>query len=239
MFPQLGQISFFPYHFAPSGWLYCHGQLLSIAENDALYFLLRNKFGGDGQTTFALPDLRNAAPPEYHYCIATKGYFKPNNYEGLLGETFLSFDASSAQNLLECTGQSLTKNQYPLLEVFMGTRFGGSGGNFNLPDLRGKAPDGFRYVMSVTGDDPNFRNHRDPLVGELFLLPYEVNADTFLPCDGRNLPVNKNQALYSLIGNTFGGDSNMTNFNLPDMRSMAPAKFSYYICSAGVYPNRP
>lgn len=238
MFPMLSQISFFPYHFAPVGWMYCHGQLLSIAEYDALFYLLQNKFGGDGQSTFALPDLRSAAPAEYNYCIATKGYFRPQNYEGILGETFLSFDPPSAQNLVECTGQSLAKNKYPLLDVFMGSRFGGSGGNFNIPDLKDKAPNKFRYVMGVTGDDPNYLHQRDPLVGELFLLPFDLNVDRFLLCDGRKVPVNKYQALFSLIGNKFGGDDQMTNFNLPDMRSMAPAKFNYYISAAGVYPSR-
>ncbi len=79
----------------------------------------------------------------------------------------------------------------PLLDVYMGTLFGGGGGNFNLPDLRGKAPAGFRYVMAVTGDDPNFLHQREPMVGELFLVPYQVDAERFLLCDGRTLPVNK------------------------------------------------
>lgn len=58
MEPYLGQIQAFGFNFAPIGWAQCNGQLLSIAQNDALFSLLGTTFGGDGQTTFALPDLR-------------------------------------------------------------------------------------------------------------------------------------------------------------------------------------
>lgn len=49
-------------NFAPAGWLFCEGQLLAIAENDALFQLIGTTYGGDGQTTFALPDLRSRIP---------------------------------------------------------------------------------------------------------------------------------------------------------------------------------
>lgn len=58
----LGQIQAFGFQFAPQGWALCQGQLLSIAENNALFSLLGTTYGGDGQTTFALPDLRGRAP---------------------------------------------------------------------------------------------------------------------------------------------------------------------------------
>jgi microcystin-dependent protein len=62
MDPFLGQISLFSCNFAPQGWAMCQGQLLSIAQNTALFSLLGTNFGGDGRTTFALPDLRSRAP---------------------------------------------------------------------------------------------------------------------------------------------------------------------------------
>ncbi|MBE0620244.1 MAG: tail fiber protein [Burkholderiales bacterium] len=57
-----GFISPFPYDFAPRGWSKCAGQLLSIPQNDALFSLLGTNFGGDGRTTFGLPDLRGRLP---------------------------------------------------------------------------------------------------------------------------------------------------------------------------------
>ena len=60
--PFLGQISLFPYTFCPRGWTETNGQILSIAQNTALFSLLGTTYGGNGQTTFALPDLRGRGP---------------------------------------------------------------------------------------------------------------------------------------------------------------------------------
>ena len=56
--PFLGEIRSFGFNFAPRGWAFCDGQLLSIAENSALFSLLGTQYGGDGRTSFGLPDLR-------------------------------------------------------------------------------------------------------------------------------------------------------------------------------------
>lgn len=61
MEPFIGQIYLFPFNFAPEGWAQCNGQLMSIAENSALFSLLGTYYGGDGITTFGLPDLRGRA----------------------------------------------------------------------------------------------------------------------------------------------------------------------------------
>jgi microcystin-dependent protein len=60
--PFLGEIRIFGGSFAPRGYAFCSGQILSIAQNDALYALLGTTYGGDGQVTFALPDLRGRVP---------------------------------------------------------------------------------------------------------------------------------------------------------------------------------
>ena len=60
--PFLGQIQAFGFNFAPRGWAFCSGQILSIAQNTALFSLLGTTYGGNGQTTFALPDLRGRTP---------------------------------------------------------------------------------------------------------------------------------------------------------------------------------
>lgn len=60
--PFLGEVRLFPYTFAPEGWADCDGHLLAIAQNDALFALLGTTYGGDGQSTFGLPDLRGRVP---------------------------------------------------------------------------------------------------------------------------------------------------------------------------------
>ena len=59
MEPFIGQIQPFGFNFPPRGWAFCDGQLLAISQNTALFSLLGTTFGGDGRTTFALPDLRS------------------------------------------------------------------------------------------------------------------------------------------------------------------------------------
>jgi microcystin-dependent protein len=60
--PFIGEIIMFAGNFAPRGWALCQGQILSIAQNTALFSILGTTYGGNGQTTFALPDLRGRAP---------------------------------------------------------------------------------------------------------------------------------------------------------------------------------
>lgn len=60
--PYLGEIRMFGGNYAPAGWALCDGRLLAISENDALFALIGTAYGGDGETTFALPDLRGRLP---------------------------------------------------------------------------------------------------------------------------------------------------------------------------------
>ena len=80
MEPLLGQIQAFGFNFAPRGWAFCNGQLLPISQNQALFALLGTTYGGDGRTTFGLPDLRGrvsfafgSGPGLSNYVIGEKG----------------------------------------------------------------------------------------------------------------------------------------------------------------------
>ena len=77
--PFIGQIQLFTYNFAPMGWALCDGTTLPIAQYTAIYSLIGCQFGGNGTTTFALPDLRNANPlastNQMRYYIALEGLY--------------------------------------------------------------------------------------------------------------------------------------------------------------------
>ena len=62
MDPFVAEIRIFPFNFAPKGWAWCDGQLLPISQNTALFSLLGTTYGGDGKSTFALPDMQGNAP---------------------------------------------------------------------------------------------------------------------------------------------------------------------------------
>lgn|GEM_PF-4711500 len=232
----VGQISLFPFTFQPQGWIFCDGQVLPIAEFDVLFSRLQNTFGGDGVSTFGVPDLRAIAPQNCQYCISLFGSYEPDVTELIVGQTMISAFSVNARGILACAEQSLAIAQYRVLEAHMGTRFGGDGkNNFNLPDLRSKAPAGCSYIMAVQGLDPGSRME-DVFVGELLLLPYEVQfSQSLRPCNGELLPIGQNRALFSLLGNRFGGDGKQ-NFALPNLSAAAPSKFNYYIGVQGALP---
>jgi microcystin-dependent protein len=60
--PYVGEIRMFAGNFAPAGWMFCEGQLVPISENETLFQLIGTTYGGDGEETFALPDLRGRLP---------------------------------------------------------------------------------------------------------------------------------------------------------------------------------
>jgi microcystin-dependent protein len=63
--PFVGEIRMFAGNFAPAGWMFCEGQLLPISENETLFIVIGTTYGGDGQSTFALPDLRGRLPVHF------------------------------------------------------------------------------------------------------------------------------------------------------------------------------
>src|ERR1043165_736509 len=60
--PFVAEIRIFPFNFAPRGWAWCNGQLMPISQNTALFSLLGTTYGGDGKSTFGLPDLQGSVP---------------------------------------------------------------------------------------------------------------------------------------------------------------------------------
>jgi microcystin-dependent protein len=73
--PYIGEIRLFGGNFAPQGWAFCDGRLIAISQNDALFALIGTTYGGDGQSTFALPDLRGRVPNHMGTLTAGSTYF--------------------------------------------------------------------------------------------------------------------------------------------------------------------
>lgn len=146
--PYLGEIRLFAFSTIPKGWLECRGQLLSVSQNGALVALLSNSYGGNGSTTFALPDLRGLEPvPGSRYCINTDGYWPssasneknpnvlPTVYTGEVRLFAIPAGYSAYTPLagwLRCNGQSFSTSTYPRLSSLLGTMYGGSGITPNL-----------------------------------------------------------------------------------------------------------
>lgn len=112
--PYVGEIRMFAGNFAPAGWLFCEGQLLPISENDVLFQLIGTTYGGDGQATFALPDLRGRLPIHHGngYLLAESGGVEqvtltsqqiPAHTHALQASTALSSSNAAAGKVLGAT----------------------------------------------------------------------------------------------------------------------------------------
>ncbi|HEX8173536.1 MAG TPA: tail fiber protein [Pyrinomonadaceae bacterium] len=118
--PYVGEIRMFAGNFAPAGWLFCEGQLLPISENETLFNIIGTTYGGDGQSTFGLPDLRGRLPLHQGngFILGESGGVEevtlttqqiPIHSHPMLGTTSIANDASCANNLM---AQSNTFDPY-------------------------------------------------------------------------------------------------------------------------------
>jgi microcystin-dependent protein len=138
--PYVGEIRMFAGNFAPAGWMFCEGQLLPISENETLFNLIGTTYGGDGQSTFGLPDLRGRVPLHFGngFTLAETGGVEevtltaqqiPAHSHALLGSTTSSNTPSPLNSVY---GQSLTASFYNsgTPNAAMSTHTGsGTGGN--------------------------------------------------------------------------------------------------------------
>ena len=105
--PFVGEIRMFGGNFAPAGWAFCQGQLMPISENDTLFNLIGTTYGGDGQETFALPDLQGRIP--IHAGTGTDGI------------TYQIGEKSGVESVTLTTNQIPAHNHIPVASADAGT----------------------------------------------------------------------------------------------------------------------
>lgn len=109
--PYVGEIRIFAGNFAPAGWMFCEGQLLPISEYETLFNLIGTTYGGDGQSTFGLPDLRGRVPLHQGngFTLAETGGVEtvtltvsqiPAHSHPFLGSTSVANDANAGNNVV-------------------------------------------------------------------------------------------------------------------------------------------
>jgi microcystin-dependent protein len=91
--PYIGEIRMFAGNFAPAGWAFCDGQLMPISENDALFTLIGTTYGGDGQSTFGLPNLQSRVP--IHFGTGGGGTYQQGEMAGVESVTLTTNQIAS------------------------------------------------------------------------------------------------------------------------------------------------
>lgn len=171
-----------------------------------------------------------------------------DNNAQMTGSIMLAPYSFTPKPYAACNGQLLKINQNLVLFSLLGTKFGGDGQkDFALPDLRGHEPiKGLAYYIATNGFypvrkkfEPDTRWGIPPLLGQISCIAY---LDKYVPpagwaaCDGQLKQIEKDIALYTLLGTAFGGDGK-TTFGLPDLRGHELAKgLTYVIALTGRYP---
>jgi microcystin-dependent protein len=186
----LGEIADFAGNFVPDGWTAADGQLLSIGQNQALFAILGTTYGGDGITTFALPDLRGRA----------------------------AVGADAAEPLGARFGQAntaLTPAQLPTNAAVPGVSGGGEPLNNDQPSVAVQyiiATSGIFPASGGGGFDAN-----TPVLGQIAAFAGDFAPSGWTFADGQILSIAQNQALFAILGTQYGGDG-FTTFALPDLR---------------------
>ncbi len=207
--PYIGAVSAYAGTREPPGWLFADGQLLEISQHTTLFSILGTIYGGDGRTTFGLPDLRGRTPihPGSGPGLSTRTLGEQIGfYEALLVETSLPAHTHTLPFSTDITDPT-----------------GGSAAHNNMqPSL------GLNYVIALQGifpsrnvkfDDPDSEGvvSGEPFIGEIGLFAGNFAPRDWALADGQILPIADNSALFSLLGTTYGGDGR-TTFALPDLR---------------------
>jgi microcystin-dependent protein len=250
--PFVGEVRMFAGNFAPVGWMLCEGQVLAIADYDVLFNLIGTTYGGDGVSTFALPDLRSRVPLGdgagsglSTYTIGQTGgvetvtltanqlpvHTHPFNADLLAGST-----ANPAGRLYAKYPGSVpvyaTGGQFQM-NAGVVSPAGGSQPHDNLQPYVA-----INYIISLFGIYPSQSENPPagqvkggqtaagtlsgvPFLGQILLVAFSFPPKNWANCSGQMLPIAQNQALFALLGTTYGGNG-VTTFALPDLQGRVP-----------------
>ena len=237
---DLGEIKHFAGDFVPRGWAACEGASLSVAQHVPLYAVLGTTFGmtmaGATVGAFNLPTLPAGAagtPARPRPVICVDGAY-PAPGQGAPGPDApggIRRVPRSAARLpstgVPCRGQTLGADDAWQL---LGMRGDAAGDAFQVPDLPAEGDGRLAWVMSTVGDGAP-----GGFLGDVRRWPASLPVPTgWVACDGARLPSNRNQALYAILGDKYGGDGR-TWFAVPTLPDEGGAR--WILCTTGLFPS--
>jgi len=246
--PYIGEIRIFAGNFAPTGWELCRGQVLPIAQYDVLFNLIGTTYGGDGQATFALPNLASRVPigqgqgPGLTY--RNLGDMAGTETVTLTTQQLPAHSHDVQADLFPGSASSIANGmfaRYRGSEFVYGDNQGGSMAASAITATGGNQPHenlqpylAVNYIIATQGvypsptvaqgqkNDVKTVQGTDPYLGEIMMAAFGFFVPKgYAACNGQILPIAQNQALFALLGTTYGGDGIRT-FALPDLRGRVP-----------------
>ncbi len=181
------------------------GQLLSINQNIELFHLFGSTYGGDGRTTFALPDLRGRI-------VVGEGR-GAGLTERRLGQRFGEED-----HVVSTATMPVHEHDLSPLDPFAPDVTGSAGGGQPLQNVQPSLA--LQYLIAINALPPDFAPDDMPFLGEIRPFAGTFVPDGWMLADGSVLPESQHQELFAMFGTTFGGDGR-TTFGLPDLRGRA------------------
>lgn len=222
---MIGEIRLFAGLKPPQGWAFCQGQVLQISQNQALFNQIGALFGGDGISTFALPDLRGRTP------VHAGGVAPQVGDKGGLETVALTADELPSHTHQVGAGGSATtskpqasywaENINAATAPYHSTQAGGTMAAGAVTVVGDGAPHenmqpflALNFMIAVEG---GFTTDSEPMLAEVRPFAGAMPPSGWALCNGDLLPLRTNTALYTLIGNTYGGDAKQETLGVPNL----------------------
>ena len=242
--PFVAEIRIFPFNFAPKGWAFCDGQLLTISQNTALFSLLGTFYGGDAKVTFALPNLQGSAAMHTTQYSGNSpfGEFSLGQTGGEQYVTLLTSEMPSHTHTARADAATPQRDVHDAQQLRARLEHGDQyvleqcdaavGPDESRHDQRrGRQPAAQQHdavshaelLHRPSGRLPAAYVERGRIRWEPRLCPRSGSCrSTSRPkgwalCNGQTLPINQNQPLFALLGTTYGGNG-QTTFALPNLQ---------------------
>ncbi|TNE61136.1 MAG: hypothetical protein EP335_16930 [Alphaproteobacteria bacterium] len=224
-----GELRLFAFSQAPSGWLSCNGDLLTITDYPLLFDEIGTAYGGDGTTQFGLPDLRGRVPVcvndtyQRGQKIGTQG-----NVLGAVPSHTHSLNVMNADGSKSSPGGEMAAARIGTAgsgfyaasgSVSLATETIAQAGSASPEPVSNAQPTlglGFGICYDTSGND-------EPYIGEIRMIGFTDHIPrNWAACDGAFYPVGTYPVLYQVLGTRFGSKNNGGDFALPDLRGRAP-----------------
>lgn len=148
--PFVAEIRVFPFNFAPTGWAKCNGQLIPISQNTALFSLLGTFYGGDGKSTFALPDMQGNAPMHWGQGPGLSQH-ELGEHAGAASVTLLVSEIPAHTHVLRASSESGTHGSLTASSALGVT----TGGKMYSSNTSPQVTAGFPSLPPAGGDQPH------------------------------------------------------------------------------------